>query len=684
MTRTEEDRNRIIENKVSQIMTNIEIYRSHTKTEEIYQDNEKPLSFTLRELRQADAPLFRRSSLFENDQEFRNITIIETDMGGPPGCLLRDWSSIPGRETTPPPLTTSSEFSNIRVIETDVGGPPGSLLRDWSNIPGRETTPPLITSSELKEFSTNFNSSLLNISSTPPIPIKPSTDKSLCPYSSEVPLSINSVSPLFPNPPISPELFSDDDLIYHSVPKEANDQIVHYESFKCSDKDIVCFDLTQSSDSLELNEIENNSVDLSKSPERSETPVLVSISPVRSNSVNNSSESLMTPIKSFSNNLHNVIDLSISPERFNISNNSSSTNSCTTPTKSSNISPIYLNTSSVNENTSIECSIEKAVSPTSSPEKHLDCSQITDEELNYSSYISAKHCIQISSDSEDGNLPDEYPEADESLELKPLINKNISNDGSPGGAVEKPGSPSSPEQQLGCSINDEEHNYLSYISAKHSIQISSDSEQENLSNEYPKELEESLELRTLTPNFELDLSNEIPDEFMREESPIVLKKLEHAPICSPNKKIVDKDCEVLRKQKSNTPDNSLSIKTKNVTPMANEYLEAHDESLELRPLTPDFELDLLNHQVTIPDEFTREESPKIFKKLEHICSPNKKLVGKNSEVLRKQKNNTPDNSLVIIKTKNVTPMANYSEMDTPERIKELDKYGLKRMNRAKS
>lgn len=44
---------------------------------------------------------------------------------------------------------------------------------------------------------------------------------------------------------------------------------------------------------------------------------------------------------------------------------------------------------------------------------------------------------------------------------------------------------------------------------------------------------------------------------------------------------------------------------------------------------------------------------------------------------------TPGND-VVIKTHDVTPMGNYNEMDTPERNKELDKYGLKPLKKSKS
>lgn len=140
MLRTEEDRKNIIENKVSQILSNVEIYRAQSRScsDKLQREctEEKPQSFTLRELVRPAAPLFRMSSLVAGgDGVYRNGTMISTAQGGPAGCLLRSWADIPGRELSPPPrpsaptpeLFTEEEHSVMHYESFMVNMSPSSL-----------------------------------------------------------------------------------------------------------------------------------------------------------------------------------------------------------------------------------------------------------------------------------------------------------------------------------------------------------------------------------------------------------------------------------------------------------------------------------------------------------------------------------------------------------------------------
>lgn len=105
--RTEDDRRAIIENKVAEIVRNIESYNDYiTQTESTPVQNEfetdKPGSFLLRDLYDCESSLFKKASQENGDDESYFNALFDPSDSVKAGTLLRDWREIPGREPTPP------------------------------------------------------------------------------------------------------------------------------------------------------------------------------------------------------------------------------------------------------------------------------------------------------------------------------------------------------------------------------------------------------------------------------------------------------------------------------------------------------------------------------------------------------------------------------------------------------
>lgn len=81
------------------------------------------------------------------------------------------------------------------------------------------------------------------------------------------------------------------------------------------------------------------------------------------------------------------------------------------------------------------------------------------------------------------------------------------------------------------------------------------------------------------------------------------------------------------------------------------------------------------------DNIVKEKG--IFDKITDVNSHENSVVKTPENAKRGDEQIITPNSAIIIKTTNVTPMPKYNDMDTPQRNKELEKFGLKPMKRAK-
>lgn len=119
--RTEEDRAKIIEEKVSKILTDNNKKRNFSNLNSQVMNN-KPRSFLLRDYYNQNATLFNKNSLSLSQMEiatFYNSTVSPTNVNT---CvLLRDWSSIPGREKTPPcKISVESKITDTTTPDLDL------------------------------------------------------------------------------------------------------------------------------------------------------------------------------------------------------------------------------------------------------------------------------------------------------------------------------------------------------------------------------------------------------------------------------------------------------------------------------------------------------------------------------------------------------------------------------------